>query len=43
MAGLVDKTLEGTEVYGWCGLCRSFTEFPHDCAAQDEPAEEDLP
>jgi len=18
-------------VYGWCGLCHSFTEFPHEC------------
>jgi hypothetical protein len=43
MAGLMDEALERTEIYGWCGVCHSFTDFPHDCAAQDEPAEDELP
>jgi hypothetical protein len=29
------------DIYGWCGLCRTFVEFPHDCAGADTPAEED--
>ena len=24
-------------IYGWCGLCRSFTDFPHECAGKDQP------
>ncbi|HTW08523.1 MAG TPA: hypothetical protein VME46_13485 [Acidimicrobiales bacterium] len=20
--------------WGWCGLCQSFTEFPHDCKGE---------
>ena len=32
MAELMDAVRERAEdVYGWCGLCRSFTEFPHEC------------
>ena len=27
--------------YGWCGLCQSFTVFPHECAGTDRPAEEE--
>ena len=27
---------EGPEaVYGWCGLCRAFTDFPHECCGDD--------
>jgi hypothetical protein len=29
------------DIYGWCGLCHSFVEFPHDCAGADTPASED--
>jgi hypothetical protein len=42
MADLMDEALQRTEIYGWCGLCHSFTGFPHDCAAQDQPAEDEL-
>lgn len=27
-------------IYGWCGLCRHFSLFPHDCSGQDIPAED---
>jgi hypothetical protein len=43
MAGLIDRERELTEVYGWCGVCHSFTGFPHDCSGEDEPAEDDQP
>jgi hypothetical protein len=26
-------------IYGWCGLCRSFTDFPHECPRADRPVE----
>jgi hypothetical protein len=26
-------------IYGWCGLCHSFSQFPHDCPGQDLLAE----
>jgi hypothetical protein len=28
------------DIYGWCGLCHCFTEFPHECAGDDRPAGE---
>jgi hypothetical protein len=30
----------GESAYGWCGLCRSFTEFPHNCPGEDGPEED---
>ena len=24
----------GHRNYGWCGLCHSFTHFPHDCPGE---------
>jgi hypothetical protein len=27
-------------LYGWCGLCHTFSQFPHDCPDCDFPAEE---
>jgi hypothetical protein len=27
--------------YGWCGLCQSFTVFPHECAGADRPPQEE--
>ena len=32
--------VHGEDIYGWCGLCHSFVEFPHDCAGADITAEE---
>ncbi len=29
------------DVYGWCGLCYHFTEFPHVCPGRDRPADEE--
>jgi hypothetical protein len=29
------------DVYGWCGLCQSFTDFPHNCAGAGRPADEE--
>ncbi len=26
------------DIYGWCGLCRCFTEFPHECLGEERPA-----
>jgi hypothetical protein len=26
--------------YGWCGLCHTFSQFPHDCPERDFSAEE---
>jgi hypothetical protein len=26
---------EPEAVYGWCGLCHSFTDFPHECRGTD--------
>jgi hypothetical protein len=23
-------------IYGWCGVCRSFTDFPHECAGEHQ-------
>jgi hypothetical protein len=41
MTELTDALLDRVEgVYGWCGLCHSFTEFPHECRGEDQPAEE---
>jgi hypothetical protein len=38
----VSSSPEGGEAaYGWCGLCESFTDFPHECAAQDKPTEDE--
>jgi hypothetical protein len=32
----------GTESdYGWCGLCHSFTVFPHECPDEQRPAPEE--
>jgi hypothetical protein len=28
------------DIYGWCGLCHCFTEFPHKCSGGDRPADE---
>jgi hypothetical protein len=29
--------------YGWCGLCHSFTDFPHDCHGNDlSPGPEEI-
>lgn len=40
MPRLRDRVLCSFEVaYGWCGVCRSFTEFPHPCSGQDEPGD----
>jgi hypothetical protein len=22
-------------IYGWCGLCHCFSQFPHDCPGRD--------
>jgi hypothetical protein len=38
LMGAVPGTGEGA--YGWCGLCRSFTEFPHDCPGEGGPEED---
>jgi hypothetical protein len=27
--------------YGWCGVCHSFTVFPHECPEEERPAPED--
>jgi hypothetical protein len=41
MAGAMETMSEpGEDVYGWCGLCESFTEFPHECIAENKPADE---
>ncbi len=37
-----DPVVEEVEaIYGWCGLCHSFVEFPHQCPAKDCLAEEE--
>ena len=36
LSGAVVDELE--RIYGWCGLCRAFAEFPHDCSGQGWPA-----
>jgi hypothetical protein len=39
---LTGAVLDGIEeVYGWCGLCHSFTEFPHRCPGADQPVEDE--
>jgi hypothetical protein len=41
MATLIDPVVEdGDAIYGWCGLCHSFAEFPHECAGKDSPAQD---
>ncbi len=37
MASLPD---EMEAIYGWCGLCHTFSQFPHDCPACGFSAEE---
>jgi hypothetical protein len=29
------------DVYGWCGLCHAFTEFPHNCPGEDHQVDEE--
>jgi len=29
------------DLYGWCGLCHTFTQFPHECAGRDRPVEDE--
>jgi hypothetical protein len=36
---LTEVVLNGA--YGWCGLCRSFTGFPHECSGADLPADDE--
>jgi hypothetical protein len=38
----LEKAEEADRAYGWCGLCHSFTEFPHDCRGNDSFVEADL-
>ena len=33
-------TVEVEAVYGWCGLCCTFAEFPHDCLGKDRPVQD---
>ncbi len=41
MALVTDAVPEKVESnYGWCGLCHSFTIFPHECPGEDRPAQE---
>lgn len=41
-ATLVDLTeVVLNEAYGWCGLCRSFTGFPHECPGADLPTHDE--
>lgn len=41
MATLMDPVVEdGDAIYGWCGLCHTFAEFPHECAGKDSPAQD---
>jgi hypothetical protein len=39
ITGAVPDNFEGS--YGWCGLCQSFTLFPHDCPGAEQPAQEE--
>jgi hypothetical protein len=42
MAILTEAVPGGTENnYGWCGLCHSFTDFPHECPEAQVPAPEE--
>jgi hypothetical protein len=42
MAQLADAAADKAESdYGWCGLCHSFTVFPHECREAERPAQED--
>ena len=37
-----DPVVEEVEaIYGWCGLCHFFVEFPHECPGKDCSAEEE--
>jgi len=29
------------DIYGWCGRCHCFTQFPHECLGEDRPAEDE--
>jgi hypothetical protein len=41
MPRLREVALDGAEdAYGWCGLCHSFTGFPHECAGEIQPVTE---
>ncbi len=40
MALVTDAVPEIDGNYGWCGLCHSFTTFPHECPGEDRPAPE---
>jgi hypothetical protein len=37
-----EKAEDPEGIYGWCGLCHLFTEFPHECCGNDGPARTDL-
>jgi hypothetical protein len=39
LADAVPDNVEGN--YGWCGLCQSFTVFPHECLEEERPAQEE--
>ncbi len=41
MSRLMDLvTVEVEAIYGWCGLCHTFAEFPHDCRGKDRPVQD---
>lgn len=33
-------TVEVETIYGWCGLCHSFAEFPHECLGKNQPVQD---
>jgi hypothetical protein len=43
MATARARAARGALPYGWCGLCRSFTVFPHDCPEADRPVDPEAP
>jgi hypothetical protein len=42
MTRLINQVQDQADgIYGWCGLCHSFVDFPHDCAGADQPVRDD--
>ena len=37
----IADTVRMLPAYGWCGLCYSFTDFPHNCPGEGKPVDEE--
>jgi hypothetical protein len=37
---MASVTVEVETIYGWCGLCHSFAEFPHECLGKNQPVQD---